>query len=137
LSSSAIKFVSFWCDNDLDCFLFFKLSCVSFISLLFEIERFSRYWLKVSKIILFFLFSLKTIFWYFRTFSIIATTFHKLSISLTRKHSRTKSIANDSKQKRFFRFFLFFRSRLFRCKIRLMTKNSNCSFHKDSKHRFL
>ncbi len=134
---SVIEFDFFWCDNDLDNFLFFKLSDVNSISLSFEIERLSRYWLKVLKNILSSLLSLKTIFWYFRTLLMIKTIFHKFLIQSTWKSFKTKSITKNLKQKRFFFSFFSFQSRRFRHKICLMTKNSNYSSHKNSKHRFL
>jgi hypothetical protein len=134
---SAIESDSFWCDNDLDSFLFLKLSCVSSISFSFDIERFSRYWLKISKVILSSFFSLKTIFWYFRTLSMIETTSHKFLIRSMWKSFKTKSITKNSNKNDFFSLLFLLQSRRFRRKICLMTKDSSYSSHKNSKHRFL
>ncbi len=88
--------VFFWWDDDLDNSLFAK-----FMSLSFEIDRLSRYWLKVSNVIFFFFFFLTLSFWYFRFFFINATTLRKFSISLTWQQLKTKSITKNSKSKCF------------------------------------
>ncbi len=75
------------------------------MSFSFEIDRLSRYWLKISNVILFFFFFLTIVFWYFRFFFINVTTFRRFSISLTWQQFKTKSIAKDSKSKYFFSFF--------------------------------
>ncbi len=92
--------VSFWWNDDFDNFLFAR-----FMSLSFEIDRFSRYWLKISNVILFFFFFLTLFFWYFRLFFINATTLRRFSISLTWQQFKTKSITKNSKSKCFFFFF--------------------------------
>jgi hypothetical protein len=56
----------------------------------------------------FFFFFLKFFFWRFWLSSMIETTHCKLSIFLTWKQSKAKSIAKDSKQKKLFFFFSFF-----------------------------
>ncbi len=99
-SSFETNVVFFWWDDDLD-----KSFFARFMSLSFEIDRLSRYWLKVSNVILFFFFFLTLIFWYFRLFFINATTLRRFSISLTWQQLKTKSIAKDSKSKCFFSSF--------------------------------
>jgi hypothetical protein len=95
-------------DVDSDNSLFAEISWVRFASFSFEIDRFSRFWLKISNDILSFFFSLKAIFWCSQIFSMIETTSHKFLIRSTWKSFKTKSITKNSKQKRFFFFFFFF-----------------------------
>jgi hypothetical protein len=121
---------------DFDTSFFSRFFWIRLASFSFEIDRLFRYWLNASKDILFFFF-LKISFWRFWFSSMIETTHCKFSIFLTWKQFKTKSIAKNSKQKRFFFLFFLFQSQRFWRKICLMTKNSNCSSHKDSKHRFL
>ncbi len=94
---SATEAASFSCIVDSNNSLFAETFWIRFTSLSFEVDRLSRYWLKISNDIFSFLFFLKTIFWCFRTFLMIATTFHKLSISLMWKQFKAKSIAKNSK----------------------------------------
>jgi hypothetical protein len=93
---------SFSCDVDSNNSLFAKAFWVRFASFSFEIDRFSRYWLKISNDIFSFLFSSKAIFWCFQTFSMTETTSHRFLIRSTWKSFETKSITKNSKQKRFF-----------------------------------
>ncbi len=95
-------------DVDFNNSLFSRTFWIRFASFLFEIDRFFRYWLNVLNDIFSFFFFLSFFFWQFWFSSMIETMHCKLSIFLTWKQSKTKSIAKDSKQKKLLFFFFLF-----------------------------
>ncbi len=99
-SATEIAFFSFVVDSNNS--LFAEISWVRFASLSFEIDRLSRYRLKISTDILFLFFFLELSFWRFNSISTNEMIYNNSSIFSTWKQSKAKSIAKCFNQSEFF-----------------------------------
>ncbi len=99
---SATETASFSFVVDSNNSFFAEIFWIKFASLSFEIDRFSRYWLKISNDILSLFFFLKLSFWRSDSISTNEMTHNNSSISSTWRQSKTKSIAKCFNQSEFF-----------------------------------